>query len=70
MKRTSDSDLWSLTTRERGMAEGDLNRRLRKLAELNRFCQSLSQAGQAGRPGAVREQRAVYSRPKSGRKEN
>jgi hypothetical protein len=61
--------LWSLTTRERGMAEGDLNRRLRKLSELNRFCQALRKAGQAGRPGVVREQRAAYNRPTSGCKE-
>lgn len=69
MNRTSDTDLWSLTTRERGMAESDLNRRLRKLADLNRFCQALRKAGQTGRSGAVREQRAEYSRPKNAGKE-
>ena len=51
------------------MAEGDLNRRLRKLADLNRFCQALRKAGQTGRSGAVREQRAEYSRPKNAGKE-
>ena len=65
MKQRSEADLWSLTARERGMSEDDLNRRLRKLADLNRFCQSLRKAGRVGGAGAVREPRAGFGSPKT-----
>lgn len=59
MKRTSEVDLWRLTARERGMSEADLNRRLRKLADLHRFCRSLSRSGKTI---GIKESRARYGR--------